>query len=173
MQYLRLLHDSLSNYHFFFWVPPGILEGLLSEEEAHICSCCCDMPQCWRGWHLWGGGHRWICLWWGICTSLYVLHFHDSAVVPHLAPHQTKKPAQRLTHNVTHKYSTVYFTPKTLYLWFVCHCRPEIQVFFIFIKAALEEHCTLMLSQDSSTRHQLVSEQQLSTKVKFDILKTW
>ncbi|XP_076742236.1 leucine-rich repeat- and IQ domain-containing protein 1 isoform X1 [Maylandia zebra] len=35
---------------------------------------------------------------------------------------------------------------------------------FVFDEAALEEHCTLMLSQDSSTRHQLVSEQQLSTK---------
>ncbi|XP_039882822.1 leucine-rich repeat and IQ domain-containing protein 1 [Simochromis diagramma] len=35
---------------------------------------------------------------------------------------------------------------------------------FVFDEAALEEHCTLMLSQDSSPRRQLVSEQQLSMK---------
>lgn len=47
-----VIHGEVSTIAFLLWVPPGILEGLLSEKEAHICSGCCHMPRHRRGRHL-------------------------------------------------------------------------------------------------------------------------
>lgn len=103
-----VIHGGVSTVAFLLWVPPGILEGLLSEKEARICSGCCHMPWHRRGRHLWGAGRGWICLWWGMHTSSCVLYFHGS-VTPHhiLSDTQTYTEDHKYMHTCIYIYCTI------------------------------------------------------------------